>query len=115
MAENLTIIYAEEFSYTENHVTQYKDSKDNFRLTIYINTDCISDLSLNIPKINFQNCYQLIKDNNSFQIENIIIAILDKKIEGTNLRKIIPHGMFDIPSGKYLNPNEFKKRYCFKR
>ena len=38
--------------------------------------------------------------------QKIIIAVIDRKIEGTNIRKIISHGMFYSTSGKYLNPNE---------
>ena len=38
--------------------------------------------------------------------QKIIIAVIDRKIEGTNIRKIIWHGMFYSTSGKYLNPNE---------
>ena len=109
MVENLTIKYAEEFSYTDNHVNQYKDSNDIYRLTIYINSNCISDLNLKIPKIDFGNCYQLVENNNLNQGKNIIISIFDKKIEGTIIRKIIFHGMFHNPSGLYLNPNELCK------
>ena len=106
-AEIFTIKYSNEFNYTNNHVSQYKDSNDIYRLTLYINSQCISGLNLLIPEINFQNCNNLIKDfyeikNN----ENIIIAIFDKKIEGTNIRKIISHGMFYLTNGKYLNPND---------
>ena len=109
-AESLTIKYAGEFSYTDNHVSQYKDSNDIYRLTIYINSECISELKLQIPEIDFKNCSQHVKD--FYQIndnENIIIAIIDKKIQGTNIRKIISHGMFYLTSGKYLNPNDICK------
>ena len=109
-AEILTIKYAEEFNYTDNHVSQYKDPNDIYRLTIYINSKCFSDLKLQIPEIDFQNCYQLVKDfyhiNDN---ENMIIAVFDKKIEGTNIRKIISHGMFYLKNGKYLNPNDICK------
>ena len=109
-AESLTIKYAKEFNYTDNHVSQYKDLNDIYRLTIYINAECISDLNLQIPEIDFKNCYQLVKDfyhiNDN---ENIIIAVFDKKIEGTNIRKIISHGMFYLKNGKYLNPNDICK------
>ena len=73
---------------------QYRDLNDIFRLTFYINSDCISDLDLKIPEIKFQNCYQLVKDSYNIQEDNIIIAIFDKIIERTNIRKIISHGMF---------------------
>ena len=110
MAESLTIKYANEFSYTDKHVTQYIDLNDIYRLTIYINPECILDLNLQIPEIDFKNCYDLVKDYyhmNSSQ--KIIIAVIDRKIEGTNIRKIISHGMFYSTSGKYLNPNELCK------
>ena len=106
-AEFFAIKYSYEFNYTNNHVSQYKDSNDIYRLTLYINSDCISDLNLLIPEINFQNCYNLIKDFYKIKNdENVIIAIFDKKIEGTTIRKILSHGMFYLANGKYLNPND---------
>ena len=109
-AESLTIKYAKEFCYTDNHVSQYKDINNIYRLTIYINSECISDLNLQIPEIDFKNCYQRVKNHYHInEKDNIIIAVIDKKIEGINLRKIISHGMFDLNSGKYLDPNEMCK------
>ena len=109
-AQILTIKFAKEFNYTGNHVSQYKDLNDIYRLTIYINSECISNLNLKIPEINFDNCNNLVKDfYNIKNGENIIIAIFDKKIEGTNIRKMLSHGMFYSTNGKYLNPDELCK------
>ena len=70
----------------------------------------ISELKLQIPEIEFKNCSQHVKD--FYQIndnENIIIVIIDKKIQGTNIKKIITHGMFYSANGTYLNPNDICK------
>ncbi len=42
--------YSSEYSYTENHVTQYKN--EEYNTIIYKNKDCINELSLDFPEIN---------------------------------------------------------------
>ena len=106
MAEYLVIKYLIEFSYTTNHVTQYIDNDNIYRLTIYMNRECIFDLGLQIPEIDFKNCETKIRDFYRIKDDDfLIIAILDKKVGGKNIRKILSHGMFDPITGHYLNPN----------
>ena len=107
MAENLVIKYAKEFGYTGDHVVQYIDNNDIYRLTIYKNPDCIFDLGLELPEIDFKNCEIKVRDFHSLkEVNYLIIAILDKKIKGLNKRKIISHGMFNPNFGNYLYQND---------
>ena len=59
--EKLARIYANEFSYTDNHISSY--IYNNYEIIFYKNTECISDLSLDIPKIDLGECYEKIKNN----------------------------------------------------
>ena len=59
--ENLVIKYIEEFNYTDNHVSLYKNG--DYTITIYIKNKCIFELELGIPEINFGSCYDKILCN----------------------------------------------------
>ena len=101
--EYLVIQYIDEFKYTENHVSIYTDN--DYRVTIYINSKCISELELGIPEYNFGICYE--KVLNISQNEKLIIAIIDKKINNQeNKRKVLKYGMFSPLTGQYLNSSE---------
>ena len=52
--------YAKEFNYTDNHVSIYKNGI--YTITIYKNKDCISDLNLKMPKIDFGDCYTKVQN-----------------------------------------------------
>ena len=49
---------------------------DQYSIAIYKNMTCISDLSINMPLINFQNCYKKIQEFYNITQE-LIIAIVD--------------------------------------
>ena len=104
--EKLVEKYAEEFHYTDNHVSLYKNNI--YTITLYKNGDCISDLSLQIPEIDFGECYQKVK--NEFKIEdNLVIAIVDKKTEGSNSRKMLSYSMYDPEDGEKLPADDICK------
>ena len=81
--EKLVKIYAEDFGYTGTHVSIYKNNI--YTVTIYKDSDCISDLSLETPEIVFGECEIKVKQNYNLS-ENLIVAIMDKNIEGLNQR-----------------------------
>ena len=98
--EKLTKKYAKEFSYTESHISVYQNNI--YTITIYKDLDCISDLSLEVPEINFGNCG--LKVRNHYDInDNLIIAIIDKKTESLNKREMIYYGLYSPYSGNKLN------------
>ena len=104
--ENLVVKYIEEFFYTKDHVSIYKN--DIFTLTIYINNKCIFELGLNLPEIDFGSCYDKIIKSEKVQNSEIIVAIIDKKID-SKARKILKYGMFSNITGKYLDTEEICK------
>ena len=77
--------YINEFNYTNNHVSIYKN--DIYSITIYKNGECISELSLEIIEIDFNECYKKIKQNYNIT-DNLIIAIVYKKINTINSKKV---------------------------
>ena len=105
--EKLVIKYVDEFNYTKNHVSIYKN--DELTITIYIKTFCISNLNLEIPEIDFGSCYEKVKNNYTEINDDLIIAIIDKKIDSKDSRKVIKYGLFNSLTGKYLNSKEICK------
>ena len=96
--ENLVKTYSSEYSYTDNHVTQYKN--EEYNTIIYKNKDCINELSLDFPEINFGNCYNKIQTENNIT-DDLIIAIINI-IEDDN-NPITSYSFFDPKTGDKLN------------
>ena len=74
--EILVRTYLSEFNYTNNHVSLHTNK--NYTIIIYENRECIKELSLDMPKVNFQECYDKVKTYYRLE-EDLIIVIVDKK------------------------------------
>ena len=73
--------YISEFNYTNKHVTLHKNKK--YSIIIYKNRECISELSLEMPKVDFKDCYDKVKSY--YQInEDLIIVIINRKENNNN-------------------------------
>ena len=105
--ENFVIKYISEFNYTDNHVSLYKNN--DYTITIYIKNKCIFELNLGLPEIDFGTCYKKLLNNNESLNEKLIIAIIDKKIDLKNTRKVLKYRIFSPLTGKYLNSDEICK------
>ena len=69
--------YAEEFSYTDKHVSYYYN--DLYSILFYKDSSCVEELSLKMPKVDFGNCYSKILDNlNPPTTDKIIIVLIEK-------------------------------------
>ena len=73
--DNLVKTYISEFSYTNNHASLY--NSDDYNILVYRNPNIINDLSLKMSKINFQDCYQKVKDTYNIE-EELVITVVDK-------------------------------------
>ena len=94
--------YALKYNDTDRHVSVY--TNDNIKLIIYKeNTDCISQLEINIPQIDFGNCYNNIKKN---YIENDLIIALIIKYNSTT-HSSISYSFIDPISGKPINTSSY--------
>ena len=103
MIEKMVIMYVAEFGYTDTHVSIYKN--DIYTVTIYKDLDCISDLALNTPEIIFGECEVNVKQYYNIN-ENLIVAIVDKNIDGKDERKMISYGLYSPSTGNKLNSDE---------
>ena len=72
---NLVETYSTEFNYTNNYVSVYEN--DKYHITIYKNMSCISELSLDVPIIDFDKCYKKIQEEYNIT-EELIIAIVER-------------------------------------
>ena len=66
--------FAKEFSYTDKHVSYFYDNKNS--VLFYKDSSCIEELSIDMPKIDFGNCYSKIKSNLEPPSNNSIIVVL---------------------------------------
>ena len=104
--EELAEKYAKEFYYTNDHVSIFLSNI--YTITLYKNNDCISELSLKIPEIDFGECYSKVKLY--YQINNnLIIAIITKNIDDMDYPKLISYSMFDPLLGEKLSFNDICK------
>ena len=68
--------YLSEFSYTDKHITQYQN--ENYTIIIYKKASCIKELSLQVPNVDFKDCYT--KVQNAYNIHtDLVVSIADKK------------------------------------
>ena len=80
--DNLEVIgtlvksYISEFTYTNKYVSLYQNK--NYTIIIYKDTNCISELSLEFPEVDFQSCYTKVQQKYGIT-EQLIIVIVDKK------------------------------------
>ena len=75
--EILAKSYASEFSYTNNHISSYKN--DNYSIIIYKNAHCIKELALEMPNIDFESCYKKVQEYYGIE-ENLIVTIAERKL-----------------------------------
>ena len=63
-------------------------------------------MNLEIPEIDFSSCYEKVKNSYKEIKDDLIIAIVDKKIDIKYSRKVIKYGLFNPLTGKYLNSDQ---------
>ena len=75
--EVLAKSYISEFSYTNKHISLYKN--DNYSIMIYKDVSCIKELALEMPSIIFESCYNKVIEAYNID-QDLIVAVADKKI-----------------------------------
>ena len=73
--------YSNEFSYTNKHVTQFKN--EEYTAIIYKDSDSINELSLDFPNLDFGECYQEVKSKNNIT-QDLIVVIINKNDDDNN-------------------------------
>ena len=91
--------YVNEFNYTKKHVSYFYNSI--YSIFLYKDSACISELSLNIPKVDFGNCYIKVQQNmNPPSNDNIIIALIES---ANDKRSSISYFFYHPETGKKLD------------
>ena len=104
--ENIAKNYAKEFSYTNNHISNY--ISDDYSIIIYKNSECIQKLGLDLPKIDFKECYQKVKDHYSIK-NDLIIGLIDEydyNEEDGVKNPATTYAFFHPENGTNLNANK---------
>ena len=99
---HLTEMYMKNFEYTSKHISIYKSN--NYTISIYKDTETISNFSLEIPKLNFDNCLNKIKEKYGIN-DNLIIVLESEKIDKEN-DKIISFSVYDPRNGEKIIFND---------
>ena len=73
--EKIVKTYAKEFVYTDKHISLFKN--EVYSIMLYKNAECITELELPMPEIDFGVCYTKVQEKNNIT-DSLIIAIIDK-------------------------------------
>ena len=95
--------YCEEFNYTKYHISQFKSKE--FNILIYKKSDCITELSLKMPKVDFGDCYNKVKNQKNIS-EDLIIAVVDKLNQNN---PITSYSFFHPKTGEKLDAENICK------
>ena len=68
--------YSKEFSYTNNHVSKYKNNE--YKILFYKNDECLKQLSIEMSKVDFGECYKKLQNHEKINEELLLIAIVEK-------------------------------------
>ena len=101
--ETLVKTYLSEFNYTKKHISQYNNK--NYTIIIYINANCIKELSLEMPYIDFLSCYKKVQEAYNIT-DDLIISIADKK---SNLNPRTYYSFYHPASGLKLDADSICK------
>ena len=101
--ETLVRTYLSEFNYTNKHISLHINN--NYSIIIYKNRECILELNLKIPKVDFKDCYDKVKREYNIN-GDLVIAIIDKKSKNNEQTY---YSFFHPLSGYKLNAEEICK------
>ena len=98
--ENLELIaktYANEYKYTNNHISLFKHQL--YLITLYKNKQCINELGLSIPQIDFGNCIEYVKKKYNIT-DDLLVLIIERYSDG---KSIILYSLYDPITGYKLD------------
>ena len=104
ITETFVRTYISEFNYTKNHISLYNNKK--YDIIIYENRDCVTELSLKMPKVDFRECYNKVKNEYGILEELVIIIINLKEGDGDSQTY---YSFFHPITGFKLNAEEICK------
>ena len=102
--ETLVRTYISEFNYTKKHISLYTNKK--YDIIIYENRECVAELSLEMPKVDFKTCYDKVKIEYGIEEELVIVIINLKDGNGGSQTY---YSFFNPITGYKLNAEEICK------
>ena len=93
--ETMVKSYSEEFSYTNNQISQYLNKE--FSVLLFKNSSCIGEFSIKISNFDFSECYNKVKLHYNIEDDLIIGIIENIKNSSTSIY------LFEPNSGKKLD------------
>ena len=98
--DTLVSNYYEEFYYTDRHVSEYNSS--DYSIIIYVQKNCLLELNLNFPVIDFGECYWKVQ-NESGLLNNSLIVVLLKKADIKTGRTSSSYSLYNPLDGTKLD------------
>ena len=102
--QTLAMTYAQEFNYTNKHISLYKNNE--ITVAFYKDKNIIRETNLTLPNIDFGDCYEKVKNFYNITKDNLITAIADKKVKNQPSTFYL---FFDPETGRKLEAGEICK------
>ena len=97
--EKIAKTYAKEFNYTQKHISLF--TNEVYSIMLYKDKDCITELNLAMPEIDFGGCYNQVKSK--YEIDSdLIIAIIDKSSDKKS-NPITSYAFYNPKNGEKLD------------
>ena len=101
--EKIAKNYASEFNYTNKHIALLKN--EVYSIMLYKEKECISELNLPMPEIDFGNCYKNVQLKFGLENKDLIIGIIDKK-SNKKSNPITSYAFYNPENGDKLDSEE---------
>ena len=98
--ETMTKGYKEEFIYANNTISEYQN--DLYKIFLFKNSSCITELSLKVANIDFGNCYNKVKQAYNINDDLIKAVILNFDTKFHN-KPTTSYSFYDPNNGKKLD------------
>ena len=97
--EKIAKTYAKEFGYTDKHISLFKN--EVYSIMLYKSAECITELKLSMPEIDFGSCYLKVKAKYEIK-DSLLIAIIDK-ISNKKSNPITSYSFYNPYTGEKLD------------
>ena len=103
--EKIAKTYSLEFNYTDKHISIFKNQV--YSIMLYKDKDCISELELTMPEIDFGGCYT--KVQNSIKVFTPLIVAIVEKYNDKKSNPITSYSFYNPINGEKLETETFCK------
>ena len=103
--EKIAKTYSLEFNYTNKHISIFKN--EVYSIMLYKDKDCISELELSMPEIDFGNCY--INVQKSIKVNTPLIVAIVEKYSDKKSNPITSYSFYNPINGEKLDSESLCK------